>query len=238
MDKPATTDRFYGGRLVLQQPRRGYRAGADAVLLAAGVSGGARMMEAGCGAGAALLAVAVRFPGARLLGIELEPPMAALARANAAANGLADRVEIEEGDALAGGGVFDAVFCNPPFAEDGEDQPPAPARRHAHVTETPLDGWVAALSNRLSGGGVLTMIHRADRLDRLLAALEGRLGAVTVYPLRPHAGAPARRVLVRAIKGSRARLSLLRGLDLHVAETTAFTPEADAIFRGEAAIDW
>ena len=59
-----------------------------------------------------------------------------------------------------------------------------------------------------------------------------------VYPIRPRTDAPARRVLVRARKGSRGPLVLLRGLDLHDRSDAKFTPEADAIFRGEAVIDW
>lgn len=231
-------DRFLGGRLVLRQPVAGYRAGADALLLAAAVGEGGRLMEAGCGAGAALLAVALRFPDVRLVGVEREPAMAALARENTVANGVAARVQIEEGDALAGGATFDGVFCNPPYAQAGEGSPPHPARLHAHVSEASVERWIAALSNRLAGGGVLTLIHRAERVDRILAALEGRLGDVTVLPVRPRADAPAHRVLVRGRKGSRAPLRLLRGLELHDDSGAKFTPEAEAIFRGEAAIAW
>jgi tRNA1(Val) A37 N6-methylase TrmN6 len=231
-----TEDRFLGGRLVLRQPAAGYRAGADALLLAAAVPPAPRLMEAGCGAGAALLAAALRRPASRLTGIESEPAMVDLARANVAANGLADRVAIEQGDALAPGPVFDGVFCNPPFAEPGDGRDPLPSRRHARITAAPLDAWVASLANRLTGGGALTMIHRADRLDRLLAALDGRLGGVAVFPLRPRAGADATRVLVRAVKGSRAPLRLCAGMDLH--DGDGFTAEADAIFRGEASIAW
>jgi tRNA1(Val) A37 N6-methylase TrmN6 len=231
-------DRFLGGRLVLRQPAAGYRAGADALLLAAAVEEGARLMEAGCGAGAALLAVALRWPQTRLVGVEREPAMAALARENVAANGLDDRIVIEEADVLAGGPPCDGVFCNPPYAEPGEGTAPSPSREHSHVSEASLDRWIAALSNRLAGGAALTLIHRAERLDRILAALDGRLGDVTVLPVRPRAEAPAHRVLVRARKGSRAPLKLLHGLDLHDDSGAKFTPLADAIFRGEAAIAW
>jgi len=231
-------DRFLGGRLVLRQPVHGYRAGADALLLAAAVEAAPRLMEAGCGAGAALLAAALRCPEAQLVGVEREAAMAVLARENVVANGFADRVTIAEGDALANGPTFDGVFCNPPYAETGEGSAPHGARVHAHVTEATLDRWIAALSNRLSGAGALTLIHRAERLDRILAALDGRLGDVTVLPVRPRADAPAHRVLVRARKGSRAPMKILRGLDLHDDSDAKFTSEAEAIFRGEEAIAW
>ena len=57
-------DAFLGGRLVLRQPARGYRAGADAVMLAAACSAraGERVLELGCGAGAALFCLGARVP--------------------------------------------------------------------------------------------------------------------------------------------------------------------------------
>lgn len=233
-----TDDSFLGGRLRLLQPKRGYRAGLDALLLAAAVSPGARLMEAGCGVGAALLAVALRHPEAALVGVEREPAIAALARENIQRNGLDGRVQALEGDALAEtGGGYDGVFCNPPYDDGRLGRAPAAARLHAHVTEYSLDHWVARLADRMTGGGMLTMIHRADRLDALLAAMEGRLGGVSVRPLHPKPDAPAHRVLIRAIKGSRAPLSLLPGVTLHEADG-GFTAEADAWFRGEGAIGW
>ena len=55
------------------------------------------------------------------------------------------------------------------------------------------------------------MIHRADALADCLSAVEGRLGAVTVEPLHTRAGAPATRILLSGVKGSKAPLSLLQG---------------------------
>ena len=57
----------------------------------------------------------------------------------------------------------------------------------------------------------MTLIWRADGLDEVLAALADGFGAVTLLPIHPKPGAAAIRVLVRAIKGSRAPLSLLPG---------------------------
>jgi tRNA1(Val) A37 N6-methylase TrmN6 len=238
-DQALSEDAFLAGRLKLFQPQEGFRAGLDSILLAAAVTPGARLMEAGCGVGAALLAVALRCPDATLLGVEQEPSIADLARRNAAHNGLADRVRIETGDALAIGGEtgFDGVFCNPPYDDGSLGQLPAPARRYAHVTAQPLVVWVARLADRLVGGAAFTMIHRADRLDAIVSALSGRLGGAAIRPLHPKQDAPASRVLVRAIKGSRAPLRLLPSLVLHQPDG-AFTPIADALLRGEASLDW
>lgn len=239
MTGETTQDRFLDGRLLMRQSAKGYRAGADAMLLAAAVAPAYQLMEAGCGPGVALLATALRFETATLVGIERDPAAAALARENIAANNLQHRVSVTEGDMFEIiPKVYEGIFFNPPFAMVGEGSPPRAERSGAHVTEHPLDLWVARLSNHLRGGGVLTLIHRADKAGEILAAMDGRLGAVTVYPVRPHAAAPASRVLVRGAKGSRAPMTLLRGIDLHDASGAKFTSEAEAIFRGRASIDW
>src|SRR5262245_23026840 len=95
-----TEDRLLDGRVRLRQPARGYRAGLDAALLAAACDAdpGARVLDAGCGPGAALLAAAARRSGARFLGLEREASVAALARENAALNALSERVEVVEAD--------------------------------------------------------------------------------------------------------------------------------------------
>lgn len=237
---PTTDDAFLSGALRLIQPANGYRAGADAILLAAAIeaAAGSHLMEAGCGVGAALLSSAVRLTEVAFTGVERDAAMAALARENVRRNGLEGRVVIVEADALAGGASFDGIFANPPFDEAEGAQAPHPARAAAYLSEHSIETWIKALSNRLSGGAALTLIQRAEHLPAILAALEGRLGGVEVFPVRPAADQPAKRVLIRARKGGRARLRLLKGLDLHDGSGAKFTPEADAIFKGQAVIAW
>jgi tRNA1(Val) A37 N6-methylase TrmN6 len=238
-----TEDALLGGRIRIRQPARGYRVNVDTLLLASAVDApaDARLMEAGCGVGAALLAVAKRSENARLLGLERDANIAAIARENVAINAMSDRVNIVTGDALDRSpdlGVFDGVFLNPPFDEEGEGRAPSQARRHAHIADQPIERWIAALCDRLTGCAALTMIHRASKLPDILSALEGRLGGIELMPIRPTPGAAAKRVIVRARKGSRAPLRLLRGLDLHDGSGAKYTPEAEAVLRGEAILTW
>lgn len=238
-----TEDALLAGQVRLRQPARGYRVNLDTVLLAAAleIGAGARAMEAGCGVGGALLAAAWRCAEADFVGVEREPDYAALARENATLNGFEARVSIVEGDALDRGleiGVFDAVFFNPPFDLEGEGRAPDAARRAAHIADAPLERWIAALADRLKGGGVLSLIQRASRLDEILAAFEGRLGGVEILPLYPRAGEPAKRVLARARKGSRAPLKLLGGHVLHDESGAKHRPEIEAVLRGESGLAW
>lgn len=236
-----------GGRARLRQPVRGYRAGLDAALLAVAVEAarGERVLEAGCGAGGALIPAALRSPGARFTGVERDGAARELARGNVELNGLADRVEVRGGD--VGGGFrvlglerFDAVFSNPPFFDDPAAlRAPAPERRGAWMAEDGLGAWCAFLLAAVRDGGRITVIHRADRLSDLLAGLGAKAGSLAVRPVHPFADAPAKRVLVRGVRGGRAPLRLLPPLVLHDRSGEAkHTDEADALLRGEAALGW
>src|SRR5690348_10961594 len=87
-DFPISCDGFLGGRLRLQQPRQGHRAGHDAVLLAAATPArpGEVVVDLGAGTGAAGLAVASRCPGVDLVLVERDERLVAIAQANLAAN--------------------------------------------------------------------------------------------------------------------------------------------------------
>lgn len=241
-----TEDRVLDGRVQLRQPARGYRAGLDAALLAAACDAapGMRLIEAGCGAGGALLAAAIRRPGARFTGVERDPVALALALENIALNGLQDRVEAVAGDVglrFSGLGlpVFDAAMANPPFFDDPLAlRGPAAERRGAWMADDGLEAWIGFLSKAVREGGTITLIHRADRLADILALLSPKAGSAQVRPILPFADQPAKRVLVRAIKSGKAPMRLLPALVLHDREGGKHTPEAEAILRGEAALSW
>ena len=240
-----TTDDFLGGRLRITQPARGYRAGADAVMLAAAcpASPGETVLELGCGAGVASLCLARRVPGLTLTGLERQPDYAALARHNAAANALP--LSVIEGDLAAPppalrGASFDHVIMNPPFFLGGTPAPD-PGRAGARSEETPLSLWIDAALRRLKPKGWLTVIQRADRLDGLICGLQGRAGALTILPLAARRGAEAGRIILAARKGAGAPLRLLAPFVIHAAEYHQgdgedLTPEAAAVLRDVAPI--
>jgi tRNA1(Val) A37 N6-methylase TrmN6 len=240
----ATEDRVLGGRVALRQPAKGYRAGLDAALLAAACDAGAgeRVIEPGCGAGAVMLAAAVRRPGAVFVGIERAADALALAKANILANGLEDRVQALGGDVArppALGAPFDAALCNPPFFDDpGALRAPHPAKSEAFMAENGLASWTRLLLRVVRSGGSITLVHRADRLADLLALLGAKAGSFQIRPVQPFDDAPAKRILLRAVKGGRAPLQILPPLALHVRDGAKHTSEAEAILRGEGAIQW
>lgn len=241
-----TEDRLLGGRVRLRQPARGYRAGLDAALLAAACDAapGQRVLEAGCGAGGALLAAAARRTEASFTGVERDTEALALARENTALNALESRVSLIEGDvgqpfARLGLSPFDAVIANPPFFDDpGALRAPAQEKTAAWMADGGLAAWTPFLTKSVREGGTITLIHRADRLADLLDLLSAKAGSFQVRPIHPFADEPAKRVLIRAVKTGKAPLRLLPPLVLHERGGAKHAAAAEAILRGEADLPW
>lgn len=230
----------------LRQRADGYRAGMDAALLAAACDAlpGQRVLEPGCGVGGALLAAATRRPETLFQGVERDPVAAALAAENADLNVLSDRVSIQAGDIdsgfrALGQPVFDAVMTNPPFFDDpGTLRAPHPAKSGAWMADGGLAAWTTFCLKAVREGGTITIIHRADRLADILGQLAPKAGSFRIRPIAPFADAPAKRVIVRAIKTGKAPLVLLPPLVLHDRDGGKHSAEAEAILRGEAALGW
>src|SRR4029077_7369073 len=168
-----TEDGILGGRILLRQPASGYRVGIDPVFLAAAVPSrtNGRVLDLGCGVGAAALCLAWRQPHLQLTGLEVQSGLARLARENAVANGVGPRMRILEGDLLrppeelAARG-FDIVLANPPFHAAGRASAPKdPGRATGHVEgEADLAAWIGCGLNLAAAGGMLVMIHKPERL--------------------------------------------------------------------------
>ncbi len=243
-DNLVTYDRFLGGAVTVVQPARGYRAGMDAVLLAASLSArhGESLAEAGSGAGAALLCAVHRLPGCHFTGFERDGAAIGLAGQGIAANAFADRADIRSHDVAerpsALENVYDQSFCNPPFFEPGAVRAPAPGKEAAYLAETPLRAWILFLHHITRPGGRITLIHRAAALADLLELLLPRTGEIEVLPVRPTPGAEASRILVRARKGlRRGPVRLYDGLALHEVAGGPYSTRAAACFGG-GALDW
>jgi tRNA1(Val) A37 N6-methylase TrmN6 len=237
-------DAFLGGRVWVHQPETGYRAGLDAVLLAASLSAddGDRLAEAGTGAGAAVMCAAARLPWARFSGFERDDAMVALARRGVETNGFSGRVTIDLADIAERKpeleNLFDQAFANPPFFNPGEVRPPAAGKESAYLAHTPLRAWGLFLLHVTRPRGRITMIHRAAALANVLELFDPRAGEIEVLPVRPAPGEAASRILVRARKGlRRGPVRLYDGLTLHTSPGGALTERAEAVLGG-AELDW
>jgi tRNA1(Val) A37 N6-methylase TrmN6 len=234
-----TADKFLGSKLVLRQPAKGFRAGLDAVMLAAAVPARStsEVLELGTGVGTASLCLAARVRDCGITGVEIDAGLVALAIANAKANALGKRITFVEDDVFALRPalrhLFDHVMCNPPFHGDKGMASPDPARNRALRDGHRLLDWIEAGLKRTAPRGTFTTILRADRLREVIGHLPET--GFAVFPLWPKPVEPAKRVIVQVRKNSRAQAMILPGLVLHNDDGT-YTAEADAVLRGERAL--
>jgi tRNA1(Val) A37 N6-methylase TrmN6 len=237
-------DHLLGGRVRLSRPDGSYRVAIDPVLLAAFTEAraGERVLDVGAGTGAASLCLAARVPDVRVVGLEQRADAAAFAYRNIALNGLEDRVSLLKGDlldpppALFPGG-FDRVMMNPPYLKAGAHTVPPDDWKAAANMEgaARLADWLHFAALMLKPRGHLTLVHRADRLDEILAALHGRFGGLVLFPVWPKAGEAARRILLSARLGARAPARLAAGLTMHEADGR-YTAAAERVLRDAAAL--
>jgi len=241
--QPDTTfDAFLGGRLTLEQPAKGYRAGVDPVLLAAAVPArsGESVLELGCGSGAALLCLATRVTGLGLHAVEVQSRYADLCRLNASANDINATVwtaDLRNLPSDLRNLTFDHVIANPPYFERASSiSSPLPDRDMAFAGDTSIADWIDIATRRLKPKGMLTLIQKADRLPELMRAIDDRLGAIAVYPITGRIGRPADRIILRARKGGRTPFRLHAAIPLHdgpahTRDGEDYRPEISAILR-------
>ena len=235
METALTEDALLGGQVRLLQPRKGYRVAVDAVLLAAAVdaAANARILDLGAGVGAVGLCIASRVPDCQIVGIELQPELAALAERNAALNGVSERVRTIVHDLAqplpSGLGPFDHVATNPPYLAAAVADPSPDASKALATVESSaaLARWLEVATAALKPAGTLTIIHRSDRLGEIVHHLGNQgWGDIVVKHLTP-----AARILMRARRRDDAIVvESSTPLVLHRPDG-GYTDEAEAILR-------
>ena len=229
-----TKDGFLDGKLTIKQPEKGFRAGSDAVLLAAAIDmkPSQSVLDVGCGVGTAGLCLKYRIPAAKMWGLEIQAELAETARQNAADNSFAQDVTILNTDICNRKGFdglegpsgrsflndgFDHVLSNPPFYAEGRAQAsPSSVKSVAHIEgEADLAFWISFCLARVKPKGTLTLIHRSDRLPEILHEMGKGCGSLKIIPLWPNVQTPAKRVLLQGIKSDKGPTLLHPGIVLH-----------------------
>lgn len=197
---------LFGGALRCWQPRRGYRFSVDALLLAMAASRcpGETVLELGTGVGVVLLVLSYEERFSRLVGIELQPSLAAFARENVRLNRLGGRLSIVEGDLRAPprgveGIRFDLVVSNPPYypVPEGHVNPDPQKAIARHEVTCRLADILARIGSTLAADGTAVLVYPASRADTVIeTAGEASLAVVEVLPIRSRASYAARRALL------------------------------------------
>jgi tRNA1Val (adenine37-N6)-methyltransferase len=228
-----TQGHLLGGRVSYSQPAIGFRSGIEPVLLAASIPArpGDHVLEAGTGAGAALLCLVVRVPGVLGVGVERDAALASLADTNLR-NNVATGIQIVADciETVTLPHLFDHAMANPPYHPQGGTASPLAQRETAkRGSHDLMAAWIESLSRCLRHRGSLTLIVPAGMVPACLAAMNDcRCPCTVLFPLWPKAGRKAKLVLLRGVKNARTPFSLMSGLVLHQSDG-AFTASAQSI---------
>jgi tRNA1(Val) A37 N6-methylase TrmN6 len=241
-DFPVIETTLLDGRVALLQPKDGFHAAIDTVFLAAAVPAkdGDQVLDVGCGVGSAGLCVLSRKQNIYLTGIDIQQEMIDLALQNATLNNVTGNCRFFQADLqkekIIEDNAFQIVMMNPPYQEAGTYFPsPHKTRTWSHAEEASgakLQDWIKYAHRKLKQGGTLVMIHRADRLDAVIAGLQARrwFGSLVIHPLWPKKGENAKRVILIAKKERYKPIILTQGLIIHE-KNGDYTPEAKEILR-------
>lgn len=225
MTEDLTHDAFLGGQLHIWQPRKGYRAGVDPVLLAAATpaKAGDTVLELGCGVGTAALCLLARVPGLQATGVELQADYATLAVRNAAenkANLTVVNADLGTLPANLRQQQFSFVIMNPPYFDRGHGSPAADNGRDiAMGGGTPLGTWLDVGIKRIAAKGHLVMIQRMSRLPEVLTGITGRLGSIVVCPIAGRQGKAPELFLLKGQQDGRAPFRMAPSLIMHEGRT-------------------
>lgn len=248
-DSDLTCNDFLGGKVAIYQPRKGYRAGIDPVLLAAFVPAkrGQSVLELGCGSGVASLCLAARVSGLSMIGVELQSDYAELAEKNAAKNDADLQIvhaDVSELPADLRAKSFDHVLANPPYFLGENRSAASDAQREiALAGSTDLVTWVDCGVRRLAPKGFLTLILNAGRLPDVLSAFDGRVGSTIVQPIVSRVGRAANLIVVQTQKGARGGFRLASPIYLHegpahTKDQESYTQQISGVLRGGEKLDF
>lgn len=229
-----TLDAFLGGQVHLKQFKNGYRATSDSVLVSAAVPirSGQTVLDVGAGTGIIGLCLNARCPGVAVTGVELQADLIALGQENALLNHAPMR--FVQGDVSSRvpellGVQFHHVVTNPPFyTEDFQRRNTQSAVAFTQVC--PLARWIDFCLRHLRAKGTFCMIHRTESLPEILSLLNGRIGALEVFPIEPKQGVPGKRIVIRGVMGSKKPFILRSALVMHESDDSR-SAVAEGILR-------
>ncbi|TNJ38371.1 peptide chain release factor N(5)-glutamine methyltransferase [Chlorobaculum thiosulfatiphilum] len=152
------------------------------------------ILDIGTGSGSIAITLALRLPGARLTAADVSAAALNVARCNADAHGVSERITFVEADALDSsfaekvGGSFDLVISNPPYIPEAEwatlqEEVKRYEPKLALVAPVGFEYYeriVAAAPALLGKGGVLCFELHADGAAGVRALLGSGFGGIEV----------------------------------------------------------
>ncbi|NDE89994.1 MAG: methyltransferase domain-containing protein [Alphaproteobacteria bacterium] len=185
-----TEDKLLGGKVIIFQPKKGYRVAVDSCLLAAAVPAraGDKILDLGVGTGAVSLCIRARVPQCKITGIDKNTGYLGLAQQSVDKNHWESAISLHVGDVCKPPRIlqpssFDYVVANPPyFDEEAYFKSPHVGKSEAHANHgSKLPDWVNCAKAFLKQEGIFFVIFPSDREETLLSALKAQFRDIGIF---------------------------------------------------------
>ncbi len=217
--RETTRDTLFDGRLIVRQPKQGYRFSVDSYLLiwfACGTHRDDTVADLGAGCGVVGLGLLAADQAERIIAVEVQPKLARLCSDNARVNQFDQRYRVIASDIRDLSSALepnscDLVVSNPPFWNPNSGLLPHDEERRVacHEILGGLDDWIANASRLIHPRGRVCLVFPVRRLDSLLIALNRRnLTCTRLCLVHPVADAAAELSLIEARTGKTGRLTV------------------------------
>ena len=182
----------------------------------ASVKPGEQVLDMCTGTGVIPILLEARTEGSSFTGLEIQEPVAEMARRSVVLNRLNEKVSIVNGDvkeasSIFGRASFDIVTCNPPYMNNqhGLQNPSAPTAIARHELLCTFDDVAREAAACLRPGGRFYLVHRPRRFMDLITTLRVyKLEPKRMRFVHPVADREANMVLIEAFRGG--------GVQMHV----------------------
>lgn len=226
------------GYQIIQNPEK-FCFGMDAVLLSgfAKAGKGSRVLDMGTGTGIIPILMEAKTSAAELVGLEIQPESADMARRSILLNHLEQKIRIVEGDikeavSIFGAASFDVVTCNPPYmiGQHGLQNPEAPKAIARHEVLCTLEDVVSQAARLLKPGGHFYMVHRPFRLAEIITCMTAfKLEPKRMQLVYPYVDREPNMVLIEGVRGGRSRMTVEKPLIVYK-EPGVYMPEIYEVY--------
>lgn len=214
-------DDLQNGYMIIQNPDY-FCYGIDAVLLSwfARVKEEERALDMGTGPGVIPLLLKAKTQGKHFTGLEIQTPVAEMARRSVAYNHLESDIEIVTGDikdtvAIFGASAFQVVTCNPPYMTEhhGLTNPEEPKAIARHELLCSLEDIISQAAKVLTGNGRFYMVHRPFRLAEIMGLMmQYGLEPKRMQLVYPFVDKEPNMVLMEGVRGGKPRITVEKPL--------------------------
>lgn len=195
------------------------------------------VLDIGCG-NAVIPLILTQKTDAKITGVEIQPESFALAKKSVEYNKFEDQIELINMDICdyaknQESDTFDVITCNPPFFRLGEK---------SHLNESPykiiarhevklnLDLLFEVSKKLLKNNGVISIVHRPERLVEIINAMKkNNIEPKRVQLVYPGKNKEANILLIEGSKNGKPGLKILPPLYTHNEDGT-YTNEVQAYF--------